>query len=255
MKKLFFVLFFLLPLAGGCAYVEPLIQGFNIVSPAEESQIGAQVAAQVSKEMKIQSGTSQEQTVRQIGNQLVSALARKDYNYKFYVVDDPTPNAFTIPGGTIYVHTGLLSLAAGDRDELAGVIAHEIGHAYERHPAKGISRQYGVEYLSQLLFKENQSKLKQFSLQLAKQSILTRYGREDELAADQVGYELLGRAGFKTDGLIRFFKKLQQVSQGGNVPAFLSTHPPTPERIARLEALDRNRSTLGLAAPAVQRRY
>ncbi len=227
----------LLIFLSGCAYVEPLVSQFNIISPAEEAKIGTLAQTEISRQMKVVSGTSDEASVREIGAKLVAALPKQEFNYKFYVVDDPTPNAFTIPGGSIYVHTGLIKLAGGDRDEIAGVMAHELGHAYARHPAKGMSRQYGVEYLSNMLFKGNQSQLKQLSLQLAQQSLLTRYGRGDEFEADQIGYYLLGPAGFRQDGLIRFFQKLQKASKTGTIPAFLNTHPPTPERIARLEAL------------------
>ena len=130
-----------------------------------------------------------------------------------------------------------------DDDELAGVIGHEIGHAYARHPVKGLSRAYGVEYLSRILFSGNQPRIQNLGLMIAKKSLLLRYGREDEFEADQIGYALLKRTGLRTDGLLRFFAKLQNLERGGfNVP-FLSSHPPTAERIARLQALERNPAT------------
>lgn len=229
----------LLVIFSGCAYVTPLVEQFNIVSPAQETQLGTQVAAQVAKEMKIISGTTEAAAVQRIGARLLTGLPRKDFDYKFYLVDDPAPNAFTIPGGSIYVHTGLFKLAA-DESEVAGVIAHEIGHAYDRHPAKAMSRQYGVDYLTKLLFKENAGQFKQISLQMAKQSLLLKYGRDEEFKADEIGYQLLKRTNYRTDGLVRFFRTLQSLEKKGASLTFLSTHPPTPERIARLEAMERN---------------
>lgn len=238
--------------SAGCAYISPLVQDFNIISTAQEKQLGDQVASQVSKEMRIISGTAEAAAVERIGRRLLNALPQKDFDYKFHLVDNPAPNAFAIPGGSIYVHTGLLKIAK-DESEVAGVIAHEIGHVYDRHPAKAVSRQYGADYLTKLLFKENTSQLKQISVQMAKQTLLLKYGRGEEFKADEIGYQLLKKAGYKTDGLARFFKTLQSLEQKGASLPFLSTHPPTPERIARLEALDRGQvltSALGAPAPA-----
>lgn len=230
------ILLSLLVLFSGCAYVEPIVGDFNIISPAQEAQIGTQVQSQVGSQMKIITGTEEARKVSEIGNRLVNVLPRRDYSYKFYVVENDEPNAFTIPGGTIYVHTGLLKFA--DDDELAGVIGHEIGHAYDRHPAKAMSRQYGAEYLGKMLFKQNQGQLQQLTYRMAQQTLLLRYSRNEEFKADEIGYNLLSRSGYRTDGLVRFFKKLQAASGGGGGFSFMSTHPPTPERIARLQALE-----------------
>jgi predicted Zn-dependent protease len=220
----------------GCAVVSPFVQDFNIVPIQQEVQIGQEAAKQIAKEMKLVEDARTE-NVRKMGARLVSALPRKDYAYQFYVVEDPSPNAFTIPGGTIYVHTGLIKFAE-DSDALAGVMAHEIGHAFERHPAKAMSRQYGVQRLSSLIFKGDKAGLQNVAFQLAGNAVLLRYSRDDEFQADEVGYLILKRAGYKTDGLLRFFSKLQTLERGGFSIPFLSTHPPTPERIARLKAFE-----------------
>lgn len=243
MRKNALLLFlFLLP---GCAYVTPLIEDFNVISPSQEIQIGNQTQAEVAQQMKVSTSGADVQRIQAIGYSLVSALPHKDFPYRFYVVDDPTPNAFTIPGGTIYVHSGLLKFTSDDM-ELAGVLAHEIGHAYDRHPAKAISREYGVDFLTKLLFKENNSELRKVSLQFATQAALLRYGREEEFKADEIGFALLRRSGRPTSGLIRFFQKLQAAGQGGASIPFLSTHPPTPERIARLQQLEQGTRTFSL---------
>ena len=222
----------------GCAVVEPLVQDFNIVSVPEEIQIGNKMSAEVARQMPVVRDPLATRSVSDIGMKLVAALPRQDFQYHFYLIRDNTPNAFTIPGGTIYVHTGLLDFA-DDKSELAGVLAHEISHAFDRHPAKALSRELGAQYLSSLLFRDPQSRLRSITVRLAQGGILTRYSREDELRADELGYYLLRRAGFRTDGLLRFLRKLQSIDTGSAPLAFLSTHPPTPERIARLEALER----------------
>lgn len=235
MLKSFFLALFLT--LSGCAYVQPLVQDFNVVSVPAEIQIGREAARQVAGQIALSRDPAVTNRVRAIGERLVQALPRRDYDYEFYVVEDKTPNAFTIPGGKIYVHTGLLNFAASEA-EVAGVMAHEIGHAYQRHPAKSISRQYGVETLSRLLFKGNQNQLQGIGLQIAKGSLSNYYGRGDEFEADETGFYILRRAGMPTRGLVSFFTRLQTLERRGSTLKFLSSHPPTQERIDRLRALE-----------------
>lgn len=218
-----------------CAYLQPYILDFNIVSPAEERQLGAQLQEEVGKQMKVIE-TPQSARVTGLGQRLVAQLPKKDFDYKFFMVEDSSPNAFTIPGGNIYVHTGLFKLVDTD-DELAGVLAHEIGHAYERHPTKSISRAYGTQYLTDMIFGKEKAKAKNLVYLITQGGLLTRYSREDEKEADEIGYFLLQKAGISSEGLIQFLKKMQGLERGRTSLPFLSSHPPTPERIAHLESL------------------
>jgi predicted Zn-dependent protease len=236
-KNLGLILF--LCVTAGCASLDNYVRAVNVVPVKDEVQIGTQMSTEVAKQMKILPATSPETVrVRSIGQKLVAALPKQDFTYQFDVVQDATPNAFTIPGAHIYVNTGLLSFADND-DQLAGVIAHEIGHAYERHPAKGMTRQYGFDYVAGLLFKQNQNQLKDMAVKLAKEGVLTKFGRSDENQADEISFLLLKKTGYSQDGLLMFFKKLSKIETKQSIP-FLSSHPPTPERIARIEALKAN---------------
>lgn len=218
-----------------CEYISPLIQDANIISVADEVQAGKQMQAEVAKTMRIIEDPALTNPVRSIGNRLVSTLPNKDFNYQFFVVADNSPNAFTIPGGSIYVHTGLMQFV-DDEHELAGVLAHEIGHAYERHPAKSMTRQIGLAQLANRI-SANSNVIKQMALKVAGTGALNYYSRSDETESDRIGYELLRRAGYRQDGLTRFLQKLTQLQNGKQVPTFLSSHPPTPERVAALQTL------------------
>lgn len=233
-------------LLAGCAYVEPLVQDFNMISIPQEQELGGQISRQITREMPVVQDASLNGRVRSIGHQLVNALPRRDFEYRFYVIQNKEPNAFTVPGGAIYVHTGLLKMT--DDEELAGVIAHEIGHAFERHPTKALSRALGAAYLTDLLLKNQKTELKQLSFQLAEGGILTRYSRQDEREADELAFFLMKRARMNPEGLIRFLKRLQALERTSRVPIF-STHPSTPERIARLEALKASSQIPQLAPP------
>ncbi len=219
----------------GCAALNPLVQDINVIPVAEENSASKQMEGEIAKQMVLVSDPAANQRVSSIGQKLVAALPKKQFNYRFFVIQDNSPNAFTIPGGAIYVHTGLLAFATSD-DELAGVLGHEIGHAYERHPAKGMTRSLGAEYISKMLLKGNNNLAAKAALQFASGGVLNKYGRDDEREADDIGYYLIRRTGYSPDGLLRFMKKLQLVSND-TTPVFFRSHPPTAERVARLEAL------------------
>ena len=229
-----------LGLLAGCASLEPFVQDFNIISIPQEQQLGMQLEAEIAKEMTVVEDAQLSSRVQSVGKRLVAGLLWHDFDYRFHVVKDDTPNAFTIPGGVVYVHTGLLKLVDDD-SELAGVIGHEIGHAYRRHPSKALSRAYGVQYLSKLLFKKSdeQGKFRKLALDLAKGGVLSRYGRQDEYEADEAGFVLVRKAGYSTRGFLTFLGKIQKLEGTGRPIPFLSSHPPTPDRIARLESFER----------------
>ena len=236
MTKRFWLL--LLVVLTGCASLEPYVREINLISIPQEKEIGQQFEAEIAKEMVIVQDSAVNDRINAIGQRLLTGLPRRDFDYRFHVVEDKTPNAFTIPGGIVYVHTGLIQLVSDD-SELAGVIGHEIGHAYERHPAKALSRAYGVDYLTKLVFKDPQGKFKTIALDLAKGGILNKYGRQDEYEADQVGYVLVKKVGYPTSGLLKFLNKIMALEQQGVSIPFLASHPPTPDRIARLESFER----------------
>ena len=248
-KASLFLLFF-----SGCAYMGPVVQDFNIVSIPQEIEIGNQMTATLARQMQVIEDPRAVGLVRSIGNRLILQLPNRELPYRFYVVEDKTPNAFTVPGGAIYVHTGLLDFV-NDESELAGVLAHELGHAVARHPARAISREYGVQFLSSLIFPENKKRLQAFALDLARTGLLLHYSRGDELEADAIGFKLLKRADFRSDGLLRFLKKIQKLGRGGFSVPFFNTHPPTQERVARLEALEISGEGRPLSMPGATRRF
>ncbi len=228
----------LISMFSGCAYVNPLIQDFNVISVEQEKVLGDQVAGEIRKEMRIVSNPGLNLRVRRLGKLLENALLPHPFDYQFYVVQDKTPNAFSIPGGGIYVHTGLLCFVDDD-NQPAGVLAHKIGHMYERHPTQSLLCAYGIEQLSGLIFRDNKNQFRTITFQLAGGGFLMQYGREDELEADALAYQLLRRLGMPTNGLRRFLIKLNNLYGSGHSIPFMSTHPPTPERINRLEIMER----------------
>ncbi len=170
--------------------------------------------------------------VNQVGQRLAAKSERSNIPYTFQVVQDDSVNAFATSGGFVYIHTGLLK-EADTEAELAGVMAHEIGHIVGRHSIKrmreitlanGIAGALGV----------SEDDLVNIGVQLA---LFLPNSREAEYEADDLGFRNMGRAGYDQQGLITFMQKL---AEGGSPPEFFSTHPDPNNRVNRLQNMYQN---------------
>jgi predicted Zn-dependent protease len=204
--------------------------------------------------------------VEDIGRRILAAGPPQPFSYHFYVVEDDAINAFAGPAGHIFVHTGTI-LKSRNLSELAGVIAHEIGHVAERHVAENVARQrtaglvhkaavYGAAILGGGLA----ANAVNLGGGLATMGVLNTFGREAEREADAFAVNALVRAGIDPTGLLTFFELLEREGGGAGVPQFLSSHPAPAERIentrARVEAADRTglRTTDAGRLEIIQRR-
>jgi Zn-dependent protease with chaperone function len=161
--------------------------------------------------------------------ELVARLAPESpYRFRITVVDDPLVNAFAAPGGYIVVFRGLLE-KSGATEDLAGVLAHEMQHVLRRHTTRAIFRELALSALLAVVLGDASPLLTSVAGSLAS----LRLQRGDELEADREGLLLLQSARVDPRGLIRFLSSLESEA----VPAYLSTHPATPERIRALERL------------------
>lgn len=173
------------------------------------------------------------------------------------VVDDKRVNAFAAPGGEIVILRGLIE-AAQSADEVAGVLAHEMGHVIHRHPTKMLVRVLGANLLLQMISGS--------AATVGAVAMLLTYSRDAELEADREAVALLDAAEAETQGLEDFFARAAGERGGAPLPAFLSTHPSIGERLAALKGPPRRyigRATLDpadwarlkriCAAPPVQK--
>jgi predicted Zn-dependent protease len=167
-------------------------------------------------------------------NGLASRLARTgglSHPVEVVMVKGGPVNAFTLPGGYLVFYSQLID-EAKDGEEVAGVLAHEIGHAVHEHPMKGMTRQFGVNLLLSLLtggYSDLGTLGSGGGLLLA-----LRNGRAFEREADATGIKLLEKRGLRADGMSRFFGQLMQhePSDPALSLGIWSDHPPTAERIA-----------------------
>ncbi len=207
-----------------------------LVSPDQERELGKEVAAQVQKEYKLLNNAAVTNYISAVGNKLVRASEKSQFNMTFLVIDDPkTVNAFAIPGGRIYVFTGLIK-AAKNEAELAAVLAHEVAHVTNRHLAKRLVKTYGLQALASAALGENPGVLGQIVSGIAIQGTLLKNSREAERESDIDGVAALARAGYQPQAMVSFFQTL--MAQEGKVPGvfgFISDHPLTSERVQYLQ--------------------
>ena len=216
------------------------------LSPAEEQVLGEQMMRQIRSDPSYLNDAETLEYLNRLGYKLVSVTDTHTYNFFFYPLVDRSLNAFAIPGGFIAVHSGLI-IAAQSESELAGVMAHEIGHVSQRHIARMIDAQKGNAALSlgsfllALLAARAGSGQAASALAIGGQAALIQnqlsYSRGAEREADRVGLTSLVRAGFDPKGMENFFMRLQQNNRyyEAAAPAYLLTHPLTVERISDME--------------------
>ena len=205
---------------------------FNLISIEEEWQLGNQVAADIARQVQFNTDPVVKNYVRQMGQRIVANTNMANLPWNFYVIQNPEINAFAVPGGHVYIHTGLIN-ATGNASELAGVMAHEIAHVLARHSTQQISRQYGLSVLAGILLGQNPGVLQQIAAQIVAGGTLARFSREAEEEADALGLQAMNEAGYNPRGMVSMFQKLlaNRQSSPGAVERFFSTHHLTQDRI------------------------
>ena len=222
----------------GCAIFQNI--QLNLLSTEQEIGLGQKVSAEIEKKEKLLENAAIQAYVRDIGRRLAAVSPRQDVQYTFKVIDAPDKvNAFALPGGFMYVYTGLMRTLENEA-ELAGVMAHEIGHVAGRHHGESMTRQFGYNFIMSIILGEDANALAQLGSQLMGAAGAMYYSRDNEREADQVGMSLLFEAGYKPEAMLTLMDKLSAEDSrrgGGRALAIFASHPPTEERAQRLRAL------------------
>ena len=226
-----------LVLGSGCEQLARPVSGVNFLSATQESEVAATFADEVASTQRLLRDPEVEDYVSDLGQSLVGTLREPEFRYTFAVVEDDAINAFNIGGGYVFVHSGLLK-EADTEGQVASVLAHEMGHQVKRHVAKAISRQQLFQVLAQVAVGANANQWLQLAANLGLTTGELYFGREAEREADSVMVELMLRAGYDPREALGLFGKLRALekSEPGTVAKIFSSHPPTSERLAFVEA-------------------
>ena len=206
-----------------------------LIPPESEAKLGSQLAAQVNQEERISKDSDLQAYVDRVGARVLSVVPKADRHgqtFTFTVIDKPKEvNAFAIPGAHIYVYSGLIAAAANEA-ELAGVLAHEIGHATARHGAELLVKGMGLQTVMDLALGQNPNQLAALGAQIAGQGYLAQNSQDQEREADTRGLRYLTAAGYDPYALPNFFQKLakMQGSSPGAIAKFFASHPAPAER-------------------------
>jgi predicted Zn-dependent protease len=205
---------------------------FNIVSLEDEWQLGKQLESDLSHKLHLVDNGRALSYLERTGNAIVDQTEMAELPWTFHLVDDPALNAFNIPGGHIYVNTGLVE-AAPDAASFAGVLAHEIGHGVARHGTEQLTKSYGINVLAGLLLGNDPALYEQILAQIVAGGAVARFSRDDEREADSLGVRFSYEAGYDPMGLPRMLEVLleQGRREPGRVERFFATHPLTEDRI------------------------
>lgn len=234
-----------------------------LMSPEREAAVGKQAAAQVAEQMGLVEDPALVAYVGQLGARVAAASPRKDVPFQFAIANMAETNAFALPGGYVYVSRGLLALARSE-DELANVLAHEVGHVAARHAAQRETRALGVGLLAILgtvaagvLGGDAAASAVGQLGQLAGAGLIASYSRDQERQADEVGQTMAKAAGFDPAGMSTFLGALDgevtlRLGQPRR-PTFLDSHPATPERVTSAGTRAQALGSRGGLAPVAAR--
>ena len=240
-KRMFVIFLLLLTTVTLAAQSRKLRPGFNLFSKEQDVQLGKESAAEVEKKMKVVDNPELQAYIGTVGKKLTSSADAGEFPYSFKVVVDKSINAFALPGGPMYIHTGLLA-AADNESQMAGVMAHEVSHVALRHGTNQASKQQMLQLPAMLVGQTTGSggllgTLSQLGINLGANSVLLKFSRSAETEADLLGTRLMHNAGYNPAELANFFRKLE--AEGGNqnklVEMFMASHPNPGNRVQAVQ--------------------
>lgn len=199
------------------------------------NQMGLQTFDQMKKDKPINHNAQYNQTAQCVVQAITQGMG---VNWEVVVFEDKTLNAFALPGNKIGVHTGMMQLI-DNQDQLAAVLGHEVGHVLARHSNERASQetlvQQGMGLIQQTSLGQNALTMGLLGLG-AQYGVLMPYSRTHESEADEIGVDLMAKAGFDPQQSVNLWKKMEQASQGNQPIEFMSTHPAHETRIQQLQA-------------------
>lgn len=207
---------------------------FIFISTPEEIALGKNVHKKLSQEFEFSNQTSKTERLRRLGQSVARVSDRQDYAYQFYLIEKDEMNAFTTPGGNIYMYTGLMDKLSTD-DQIASVLAHEVGHCAARHTVKKYQAALGYNILGSIVLGQIGGEQAQQIVSMSSNAVMSlafsAYGRQDEYESDRLGIKYMRLAGHDPEAFITALEVLKAESKGAGAPLVLRSHPYLEDRI------------------------
>jgi predicted Zn-dependent protease len=214
--------------------------GACAISQQQEVQVGNDYAAQLARELPVVRDASSERYLTTLGNALAQATDTRGLTWHFTIVNSREVNAFAVPGGWIYINRGLIERAE-NLSQLAGVLAHEIGHVTRRHSVQQMQQAQGANAGVSLLCtltKVCEGSTGQAAINIGGSALFAKFSRSDESEADAEAVRTTIRAGYNPRGIPGMFRILlaEQQRNPSALEAFFLTHPLAADRVTATEA-------------------
>ncbi len=213
-----------------------------IFSPQQEMQMGYQSAREILSKERVSRDPRLNAIVKKVGMKIARAAAQPGYKWQFFVIDKDVPNAFCLPGGKVFVYSGLFR-AVENEDQLATVIGHEVAHAIARHGAERMSMiqlgRMGKQIAAQAIGGGKYTGLINQAYGAGETfGLVLPFSRKFEYEADEIGLYLMTKAGYDPRQALKFWQNMTRLARNSRKPPeFLSTHPSDRHRIERLKRL------------------
>ncbi|WP_300160027.1 M48 family metallopeptidase [Solidesulfovibrio sp.] len=212
-----------------------------VIPQNQERAMGARAAREILRTVRLADDPKLVAAVSRVGRRIAAASDAPDMDWEFHVIDDDrVANAFCLPGGKIFVYSGILRVAR-DEDELAAVMAHEVAHALARHGAERATLELGAQLggaLVALALGDEDPRLAEIASRIwgygTNLGLVLPYGRKQEYEADAIGLRLMDKAGCDMEGAARFWENMRRADAPKPLSAFLSTHPTDEKRLERI---------------------
>jgi beta-barrel assembly-enhancing protease len=231
-------------LIAGCSYLPfpAKTTTAQAVQEDPEAKIAREFRREAKRQLTFVNNPEVEAYIDQIGRRILSVMGPQNFEYRFFVIAESQLNAFSVPGGSIYMYTGLLDRVK-NTSEVAGVMGHEIIHAKDHHMMRMGS---GIDPLTILgllaMIAARGGAAGQAAGAVTQALSATRqfaFSRQLELEADTLGAKYMAQAGYDPKGMLSFMKTMdqQRALTQTDIPAYLLTHPPSQERAANIERI------------------
>lgn len=231
---LVFGFWFLLFLPGCATEYNPATQKEELVviSSQKEVQMGKSISKQVEEKLPVSEDATLRERVDGIGQKIAGVCDRKDISYHFEVLSEDKINAFSLPGGYVFIYKGLLDKLSSD-DEIACVLGHEIAHIVARHQVKRYQGSIGFDMLMILIGRMSSDSRARHQANMAITELMLSYSREDELLADRLAVKYIKKAGYDPKSMLTFLNRLKELDLKEKPRPYniFRTHPYLSDRI------------------------